>query len=75
MANTILEGPGKGSTGTTDPLSTERDLERPRPGSWHRPAARRGYNVVTWDPRSKYASGGVLQLNSPDFEAKDALRP
>ncbi len=30
-----------------------------------------GYNVVTWDPRGEYSSGGVLELNSPDFEARD----
>ena len=27
--------------------------------------------MVTWDPRGEFASGGVLQLDSPDFEAKD----
>jgi ABC-2 type transport system ATP-binding protein len=30
-----------------------------------------GYNVVTWDPRGEYGSGGVLQLDSPDYEARD----
>ena len=30
-----------------------------------------GYNVVTWDPRGEYFSGGVLQIDSPDFEARD----
>jgi ABC-2 type transport system ATP-binding protein len=30
-----------------------------------------GYNVVTWDPRGEYNSGGVLQIDSPDFEARD----
>jgi ABC-2 type transport system ATP-binding protein len=32
---------------------------------------RAGYNVVTWDPRGEYNSGGVVQLDSPDFEARD----
>ena len=32
---------------------------------------RAGYNVVTWDPRGEWNSGGVLELNSPDFEARD----
>ena len=32
---------------------------------------RAGYNVVTWDPRGEYNSGGVLQVDSPDFEARD----
>jgi ABC-2 type transport system ATP-binding protein len=30
-----------------------------------------GYNVVTWDPRGEFASGGVLHLDSPEYEAKD----
>ncbi|MET0699026.1 MAG: CocE/NonD family hydrolase, partial [Mycobacterium sp.] len=30
-----------------------------------------GYNVVTWDPRGEYGSGGQLQIDSPDFEARD----
>ncbi|CAN5731794.1 hypothetical protein BH09ACT7_BH09ACT7_12600 [soil metagenome] len=30
-----------------------------------------GYNVVTWDPRGEYSSGGELQIDSPDFEARD----
>ena len=29
------------------------------------------YNVVTWDPRGEFASGGMLHLDSEDFEAKD----
>lgn len=31
-----------------------------------------GYNVVTWDPRGEYFSGGVLQIDSPAAEARDA---
>ncbi len=30
-----------------------------------------GYNVVTWDPRGEYFSGGQLQIDSPDYEARD----
>ena len=30
-----------------------------------------GYNVVTWDPRGEFGSGGVLHLDSPDYEGKD----
>ena len=30
-----------------------------------------GYNVVTWDPRGEYYSGGQLEIDSPDFEARD----
>lgn len=30
-----------------------------------------GYNVITWDPRGEYASGGVLQLDNPFYEGRD----
>ncbi len=30
-----------------------------------------GYNVVTWDPRGEWRSGGRMQLQSPDFEGRD----
>lgn len=56
----MLYGPGLGSPGVTSPtepiLSAFRDA---------------GYNVITWDPRGEYASGGVVQLDSPQFEGRD----
>lgn len=30
-----------------------------------------GYNVVTWDPRGEYNSTGQLEIDSPDYEARD----
>jgi ABC-2 type transport system ATP-binding protein len=30
-----------------------------------------GYNVVTWDPRGEFYSGGLLNLDSAQFEARD----
>jgi len=30
-----------------------------------------GYNVISFDPRGEYASGGVLQLDSPFYEGRD----
>jgi ABC-2 type transport system ATP-binding protein len=30
-----------------------------------------GYNVVTWDPRGEFDSGGVLQLDNPFYEGRD----
>ena len=30
-----------------------------------------GYNVVTWDPRGEFASGGRLQIDNPMFEGRD----
>ncbi|MBX7456403.1 peptidase S15 [Mycolicibacterium sp. 3033] len=57
---TIFNGPGLAQPGATDPadpfVSTFRSL---------------GYNVVTWDPRGEFASGGVLQLDSPQYEGQD----
>lgn len=30
-----------------------------------------GYNVITWDPRGEFASGGQLQIDNPFFEGRD----
>jgi len=30
-----------------------------------------GYNVLTWDPRGEFASGGQLQIDNPFFEGRD----
>ncbi len=30
-----------------------------------------GYNVVTWDPRGEWFSGGQLQIDHPEFEGRD----
>ena len=64
-APTILDGPGLAQPGDTDPYSV-----------WSGFAGvgtlrANGYNVVTWDPRGEFGSGGVLHLDSPDFEGKD----
>ncbi|MDR3661561.1 MAG: CocE/NonD family hydrolase [Mycobacterium sp.] len=70
-APTVLEGPGLGSNGITDPLSTTGidDIPGLVPGvSTLRDA---GYDVVSWDPRGEGASGGTLQLDNPNFEGKD----
>ncbi|WP_102142555.1 CocE/NonD family hydrolase [Mycobacterium hubeiense] len=57
---TILNGPGLASPGDTNPNSPTLQLFRSN-----------GYNVVTWDPRGEFDSGGVLQLNNPQFEGRD----
>lgn len=67
-APTILNGPSLATAGYTDP-SQETTVFGLVPGLKQLRAA--GYDVVTWDPRGEYASGGVLQLDSPDYEAKD----
>ena len=76
---TIFNGPGLGSPGETNPygsfqaagsvpgLSIMRGQGLPDPLG----AAPLGFNVITWDPRGEFASGGTLQLDSPFFEGRD----
>ena len=68
QAPTLLNGPGLASPGNTDPTSVI-DPTSMVPGL--APLRAAGYDVVTWDPRGEFASGGVLQLDSPAFEGKD----
>ena len=68
QAPTLLNGPGLGGAGNTNPTSVI-DVTSMVPGL--APLRAAGYNVVTWDPRGEFASGGVLQLDSPAFEGKD----
>ena len=65
-APTVLMGPGWSLSGDTDTEGTGilgavpiKDLR----------AA--GYNVLTWDPRGFGRSGGVAEVDSPAFEARD----
>ena len=57
---TVFYGPGLAQAGATDPTNPFVATFR-----------RAGYNVVTWDPRGEFASGGVLQLDSPQYEGQD----
>ena len=67
-APTILNGPSLATAGYTDPKQ-ETTVFGLVPGlAKLRPA---GYNVVTWDPRGEFASGGILHLDSENFEALD----
>ena len=62
---TVLNGPGLGGAGITNPYSGQGSDS-------FVPALRAGdYNVITWDPRGEHASGGVLELDSPFFEGLD----
>ncbi|WGI34187.1 S15 peptidase family protein [Mycolicibacterium aubagnense] len=72
-APTILDGPGLGMPGATNINGTFLDgVLTDNLGAVGVLALRNaGYNVVTWDPRGEWQSGGVLQVDSPDFEAKD----
>ena len=60
-APTILNGPGWAGAGETDPskglVKQLNDL---------------GYNVVTWAPRGFGASGGLVSIDSPAIEGRDA---
>ncbi|MUL65438.1 hypothetical protein BOO86_13250 [Mycobacterium sp. CBMA 234] len=73
QAPTILDGPGLGMPGATNLNGTPLDgIITDNLGAVGVATLRdAGYNVVTWDPRGEYFSGGVLQLDSPDYEARD----
>jgi len=69
QTESVLNGPGLGGPGETDPYNQNGTF-----GSVPGVALMRdeGYNVITWDPRGEFASGGVLQLDNPFFEGRDA---
>ncbi len=67
-APTILNGPGLATPGQTDPY-LKYGIKELTPGVQSLRDA--GYNVVTWDPRGEFASGGILQLDSPAYEGRD----
>ena len=69
-APTILDGPGLGLPGSTSYL-TEKDEFLPNDVIGVGALRDAGYNVVTWDPRGEWSSGGQLEVDSPDFEARD----
>ncbi|MBU3751088.1 MAG: hypothetical protein FGM52_11675, partial [Mycobacterium sp.] len=76
---TIFNGPGLGSPGETNPygifqaggsvpgLGIMRGQGFPAPFD----ALPLGFNVITWDPRGEFDSGGILQLDNPFFEGRD----
>jgi ABC-2 type transport system ATP-binding protein len=70
QAPTILDGPGLALPGATNP-NAAKDEFLPNQVIGILPLRQDGYNVVTWDPRGEWNSGGELQIDSPDFEAKD----
>ncbi|MGY4709474.1 alpha/beta hydrolase family protein [Mycolicibacterium sp. CBM1] len=73
QAPTILDGPGLGMPGQTSIYGSVADgLLTDALGIPSILTLRNnGYNVVTWDPRGEYSSGGQLQIDSPDYEARD----
>lgn len=69
-APTILDGPGLALPGSTAYLSS-KDEFLPNDVIGIGALRTAGYNVVTWDPRGEWNSGGQLEIDSPDFEARD----
>jgi ABC-2 type transport system ATP-binding protein len=69
-APTIFEGSGLGNAVNIDPNS-QWDPFAPNALVGIAPLRANGYNVVTWDPRGMGASGGTLEFDSPEYEAKD----
>ncbi|WP_432246472.1 CocE/NonD family hydrolase [Mycolicibacterium sp. ELW1] len=73
QAPTIFYGPGLGMPGQTSIDGSVIDGVLTNALGMPSILALRkaGYNVVTWDPRGEYSSGGQLQIDSPDYEARD----
>lgn len=67
QAPTILNGPSLATAGYTDPTQ-QTTVFGLVPGL---AVLRQDYNVVTWDPRGEFASGGILHLDSENYEARD----
>lgn len=72
-APTILNGPGLGLPGATNIDGTILDdILVDNFGIISVGTLRyAGYNVVTWDPRGEWNSGGRLELNAAEFEGRD----
>ena len=62
---TVLIGPGYPTNGDTNPdgVTSDQIGQRVLRGE--------GYNTLTWDPRGIGGSGGIVNFDSPDFEARD----
>jgi ABC-2 type transport system ATP-binding protein len=69
-APTILNGPALGLPGETNPLAQMNPF-LPNQVIGMAPLLDSGYNVVTWDPRGEWSSGGTLEIDNPDFEGQD----
>ncbi|WP_431239943.1 CocE/NonD family hydrolase [Mycolicibacterium aichiense] len=69
-APTVLDGPGLGLPGSTA-LNLTTDELLPNDVIGIGALRKAGYNVVTWDPRGEWRSGGVLHIDSPQLEGRD----
>ena len=70
-APTILNGPGIAAAGATNPYTVWGSAGSGNLVPGIQTLRGDGYNVITWDPRGEFASGGILQLDSPFYEARD----
>ncbi|MFM8598724.1 MAG: CocE/NonD family hydrolase [Mycobacterium sp.] len=67
----VLNGPGLPLPGETDPYPQPLG---PDSRSFVPPLhvlRTAGYNVISWDPRGEYASGGIFELDNPFYEGRD----
>ncbi|HVQ52071.1 MAG TPA: CocE/NonD family hydrolase, partial [Mycobacterium sp.] len=69
-APTILNGPGLGLPGETNPTLADNPLLTHQVIGMA-PLLKDGYNVVTWDPRGEWSSGGTLEIDNRNFEGQD----
>lgn len=72
VAPTILYGSGLGLPGETNPLAMKSPF-LPNEVIGVGMLLRAGYNVVTWDPRGEWSSGGRLEIDHPDYEGQDMV--
>lgn len=74
-APVILQASALGDPGNTNPY-VEFDADGMSAGTavLRASSATSGYNVITWDPRGSYASGGEYQLNDPFLDGVDVKR-
>nr|MCW1957210.1 hypothetical protein [Mycobacterium sp.] len=71
VAPTVLVGPGITQAGYTGPYDQPAPVQGLWPSIWVGSTREAGYNVITWDPRGEWNSGGVLQGNNPFYEGRD----
>jgi ABC-2 type transport system ATP-binding protein len=67
-AATVMFGPGWSAAGDTN-VNDTTDLGAGTVGVGTLRHA--GFNVITWDPRGFGASGGTVEIDSPQYEARD----
>ncbi|MFM8530937.1 MAG: CocE/NonD family hydrolase [Ilumatobacteraceae bacterium] len=73
-ASTVLEAAGLGRPGVTNPYAVHDErVFVPGPATLRTSSTLNvpDFNVVTWDQRGSYASGGTMQLVHAYYEARD----